>query len=224
MSGFRKKWSASGALLLSLSAAPWALAQHEGDVLVGHTAGGQLAIGGFPVEREIVLLPTVNGPLLFGWSDNEPGFDHVVTPDPPGDLFPLQSGAQIRLQVLAIDPAFRIIDEGFQVLDAPGESTLLGDSQLHAHLIWHINSQSVAFDRDQVIWQATLQLLDVGSTGYEPSEPFTMTFTNTPGVVPALGTWGLIAMTLLLLAGGVLVVTRNRRPAAGQPRRMERQS
>mgnify|MGYP005853651969 CR=1 FL=1 len=154
-----------------------AAAQHAGDVWVGRTAAGQLAIGGYPVDDEIVVLPPVEG-LLKGWANNDPGFDHVNADDPAGDLYRLGSGAQIWLEVVAVEPALRIIDAAFQILDAPGERTYLGDVNMHTHLTWHINRLDPQFDPQQWVWSATLVLRDFGSTGYADSEPFTMYFAN----------------------------------------------
>ncbi len=162
-------------------------AQHADDIWVGRTMAGQLRIGGLPVDEEPIALPPSGG-LFNGWADNEPGFDRVVTDDPPNDLLTLQPGAQIWLEVVEMDTAFRAIDTSFNVLDDPGEQTLLGGSTLHIHVTWHINSDDPAFNPTQYRWDATFKLVDTGTTGYADSEPFTMHFANidcTPGDVNA---------------------------------------
>ena len=154
-------------------------AQHDGDVWIGRTSSGQLAIspaGYVPGDNYKDLLP-VSG-LLNGWTDNNPGFDRITEPDVENDLFPLEVGAAIHLVVVETDTAFRLVDGAFQILDQPGQSTFLGNHNLHVHNTWHINSSDPLFDPDLCVWHASFYLLDTGSTGYSPSEDLTFTFTN----------------------------------------------
>lgn len=159
-----------------LGAAP-ASAQHAGDVFVGRSLDGRLKIGGYDPALNYTYLIPVTG-LLEGWADNDPGFDHVIHDVPEEDLYALDDGASVRLLVEELDPAFRAIDAAFQILDQPGESTLLGDELLHVHLTWHINSEDANYDPVQCVWHATFTLTDSGSTDYADSEPFTFNFTN----------------------------------------------
>ncbi len=165
---------------LVVGIAPIALAQHAGDVVVGvHSPTQQLATFGYEPGRDYVsLLP--GSVILPGWADNNPGFDHQV--NPTGDLVPMQPGASIVLEVLAIDPAFRIIGPppSFVIADAGGETLSLGGYLLHVHLTWHINLNDPAYDPDQCVWHMTARLIDVGATGYIASEPFTFAFTSIP--------------------------------------------
>lgn len=154
-----------------------AQAQHAGDVIVGVSAAGQLKIGGFIPDEHVVVLPPVSG-LLQGWANNNPGFDHLVNAEPDNDNYPLQPGAQIRLQALAIDPALRAISPSFVIIDAPGESMSLGTNTLHTHPTWHINSQDANFDAMKTLWRGTFKLIDQGSTAYIESAPFTFYFSN----------------------------------------------
>jgi hypothetical protein len=170
---------AVGAYVLGALGTATARAQHADDVWVGVTSNGVLTISpdGFVPDENYHTLTPVDG-LLKGWADDDPGFDHLVNPQPENNVFPLASGAQIWLEVVAIDPAFRLIDQGFQVLDEPGEDTLLGDHTLHIHNTWHINNQDPEFDPDQCVWHGTFLLRDDGSTGYATSAPLTFSFTN----------------------------------------------
>ncbi len=160
---------------------PIVLAQHQGDVWVGRSADGQLKVSpqGYMPEDNYHPLPEVNGPVLWGWSDNDPGFDRIASDDPDNDVYPLEPGAEIWLEVITIDEAFRLIDGAFNVLDEPGEETHLGDHALHVHNTWHINSTDPAYDPGKCVWRATFVLRDEGSTGYAESAPFTFNgFTN----------------------------------------------
>lgn len=149
----------------------------EDDILVGRTAANQLAIGGFDPNDETIGLPCVSG-ILQGWALDDPGFDHIVQADVVADLYPMDAGAQIRIVCLSIDSALRVISPSFSIMDAPGESLLLGGSSLHTHLTWHINSADPAFNPNQTDWSATFKLIDTGSTGYAESAPFTFHFRN----------------------------------------------
>jgi len=157
-------------------------AQHDGDVWVGRTGDGQLAISpdGFIPEISYHALAKVDGPVFWGWTDNDPGFDGITDPDPEHDLYPLEPGCEIWLEVVLVDPAFRLIDGGFQILDEPGEATLLGGHTLHVHNTWHIDSTDHDFDPFQCVWQGAFVLLDLGSTGYATSDPIAFSFSNVP--------------------------------------------
>jgi hypothetical protein len=168
------------ACFLLLAIGPTVRAQHAGDVVVGvHGPSQQLATFGYdPGANYVSLLP--GSVILPGWADNNPGFDHQVTP--VGDRLPMQPGATIILEILAIDPAFRVIGPppSFVIADAAGETQSLGGHLLHVHLTWHINVNDPAYDPDQCVWHMTARLIDVGSTGYVASEPFTFAFTSIP--------------------------------------------
>ncbi len=156
---------------------PVAFAQHEGDVWVGVSGADQLKRGGFDDFVNIVKLEPTDG----GFLGNNPGFDHIVNPNVDDDLFPLESGVQVRLELVAADPAISGIQVGtFLRLENPGDSVLLRPSGpvLHEHLLWFIDSESPGFDPQRKIWRATFMLTDTGSTQYATSESFSIMFTN----------------------------------------------
>ena len=163
--------------LTSILISTRAMAQHEGDVWIGQTASHRLARGGFDPESQLIYLPPSDG-VLHGWADNRPGFDRVLNPLPDRDLYPLDPGADIYLEITAIDRAFRLIDTSFRIYDEPGEAARLGDQNLHTHLIFHINSDDPLFDPDACIYEANFVLRDDGAAQHQTSSPFTMLFTN----------------------------------------------
>ena len=178
----------------------WALpawAQHEHhDVAVGHTESGVLAAH-FAWE-EVHALPAVNG-LLHGWAGDHPGFAHLEEDEPGEDMYTLQQGAAVMLEVVAFDDAFNAWAGGLaQMLHDPGDTYLLGDEHLHTHLDWHIDADDPLFDPGQESWQAQFRLVDTGTTGYAPSEVYTMTFT-TPE--PATLSFTLLGAVLLRRRG-----------------------
>lgn len=170
-------------LVVALSADSFGFGTDPGDVLVGRSASGQLKIsppgsGGYIPDQNIKLLFETSG-LFNGWSDTEPGFDHIIVDQPDIDFYTLSPGCSIRLQVVQVDPAFQAISPSLTIIDDPGESFLLGTNTLHTHPTWLINSSLTQFDPQKVLWRATFRLVDTGSTGYLPSENFVFYFANT---------------------------------------------
>ena len=79
-----------------------------------------------------------------------------------------------------LDPALLVWSTGLQQFP-PGTSAPLGatDGDVHTHLIWHIHALSAAFDPQRTFWRGTFRLIDTGSTGYAPSNPFTLYYSRT---------------------------------------------
>jgi hypothetical protein len=177
MFGARNHLGVAAVVVLALTS--HAFAQHDGDVWVGRTAAGQLIVSPssyVPAENFKDLFP-VSG-LLKGWTDDDPGFDRLVDAEPEADVYPLEPGVEVWIEVLWVEPAFRLIDNSLHILDEPGEQSLLGDHTLHVHPTWHINSNDPLFDPEQCVWQGAFVLRDFGSTNYEDSEPLVFSFTN----------------------------------------------
>jgi hypothetical protein len=156
-----------------------AVAQHAGDLWIGHDDTGQLQIGGFDYQTQPVILPETSG-LLNGWADNAPGFDRLIGIDSAHGWLPMESGANVWVEIVALDPALRMITNSFNILDTVGDQTRLGDHLLHIHNTWHIDADDPAFDDQQACWNMTLIAFDTGATDYSDSPPFTLTFCNTP--------------------------------------------
>ncbi|MBK8914275.1 MAG: dockerin type I repeat-containing protein [Phycisphaerales bacterium] len=162
-------------------------AQHDEDLWPAVSAGGVLKLSpaGFDPADDFIDLPAASG-LLVGWSSNDPGFDDVNAADVPNDCYPFEPGRTIRLRVLALDPALNVWTAGLSNIGV-GSSALLGSTNgdVHTHLIWHVRSNTTAFDPLQTLWRGRFQLFD--STGqYADSDPFTLRFRNvvcTPGDV-----------------------------------------
>jgi len=189
-------WSAAAAL--AVSAASSALAGiKDDDINVGvDTTTGRLGIlwGGETVE-----LPEISGPL-FGFGLDDPGVFTIENPF--GGLDPLGAGAILRLEVISFDDALRGWRPGFAgTFENPGDTWDIGAAPLDEHPFWQINSLDPGYvsPPGQTEWNATLRMLDTGSTGYLPSDPVTVTFTPEP-----------TGLALLAL-GGVLAASRVRR-------------
>lgn len=168
-------------VLVPLMAARPAVGQHRGDVWIGRTANeGALAIS--PSERSFVPEDNyaalgASGGALPGWTDDDPGFDSVSIAT--NGVLPLEPGAEIWIELVDVDPAFRLVTDSLQSIDEPGEAARFpGGYHVHEHWTWHIQSAHPAFDPDQCVWRATFFLRDEGTTGYSDSRHFTFKFTN----------------------------------------------
>jgi hypothetical protein len=174
-------WAALVGLICA--AAPSALAgdghgkKEEGELVIGRTESGQLA---FEFEAGRRQLPPVFG-LLEGWAGDEPGVASLAKDEPKHGLFALDAGASIALEVITFDPAFRGLTPGFaSIFRNPGDTWLLGAVPFDEHPYWHIDASDPAFDALETEWQAAFRFVDMGSTGYSPSDALTLQFTNIP--------------------------------------------
>ena len=158
--------------------------KHADDFVIGVSGSGQLKFESEPVEEdEIFSLAEVSG-IINGWAGDEPGFMPLQKDEPKEDFFPMAIGAEIQLVVVSLDLAFKAHTPGFaDVLDSPGDAwtiaTVTNDPlEFDDHPTWHIDSDDVSLADNQVIWSATFKFVDVGTTGYTESEPFTLRFSN----------------------------------------------
>jgi hypothetical protein len=172
---------------------------HE-DMLVGYTdygnASGPLDLiiefghdnEGFDEQHG---LPPVFGPLN-GWAGDEPGF--AVRDEIEEDMYPLQSGANIDMELTAIDAGLRIFTPGFAQELFVGNTFNLGDHQAHEHVEFFIDADQGA-DPTSQFYSVSFKLLDTGTTAYGPSPVYTLKFIPEPG-------------SLLLLLGAVAALRR----------------
>lgn len=175
------------AAMVSMAAVVTTQAQpHTGDLWLAVSSAGQLKTSprafvpdGSPAS--VVVLEETGGPLFFGWTSNNPGFDDIETPDPENNCYPLASGATLWLEIVSLDPALVVWDVQLHPYMNPGERAYLGTTpgNVHSHLIWHINSRYPNFEPLyglKVHWRAMFRLVDTGGTGYGASAPFPMIF------------------------------------------------
>lgn len=166
---------------------------HAGDFIVGVSGGPlpQLKLEGDPdilSGLEAIELPPIDPPssgVFEGWVGQEPGFDHLVEPEPAEDFYPMNTGADLRLVGIDLDAALyvRAPAIGSPVVISPTPtlgSLRLGDELLHTHAIWHVDVLAPGYNPLQTVWSGTFKLADLGSTGYADSDPFTLTFTTVP--------------------------------------------
>jgi hypothetical protein len=80
--------------------------QHQGDVLIGVSSGGQLRLDQVPSTP--LVLPPVNSGPFFGWASNTLGFDAFVEADAENDIYAVGAGVDISIEVVSIDPGISI--------------------------------------------------------------------------------------------------------------------
>lgn len=189
-----------GAVLAFLSSPALGGEEHDRDIRAGVFGSGQLAA---IASSDPFDLPPVDpgNPLgLHGWSEGEPGFAEVDPAELPPDVSVLGAGANIAVQVVALDPALAILDPGAGLTPlAPGQNFVLGGPGFDTHPVWLIDSDSPGFNPAQTLWTGTFRLVDLGSTNYAASANFDLTFRPTPE--PA---------TAAILAVGLLAALRRR--------------
>jgi hypothetical protein len=156
------------------------LAQHTGDIGVGRTADGQLRTKPFDPDGTPCFDPDQGEGLLTyypsssSWRSDSPGFDANFEADPDQDYYPLAAGATIRL--VAVEdtlPPFYLFYQT-QVIRHAGDYITLGSYALHRHAIFAVPTTDPAFEPLRTLWYGTFVLRDVGSIGYDDSEPFTI--------------------------------------------------
>ena len=182
--------------------------EHEGDIVVGRTGAGQLAVE-FDAKPPFAL-PPVSG-LLEGWLADHPGFMSLGKDEPKEDFFGLAAGANVVFELLSVDPAFQVWTPGFSaVVNDPGETWKIGGAEFDAHATWHINSADPSFDPLRGVWEATFRLIDAGATGYAASEVITISFVAVPEPATA---------ALLVIAAGGAWLHRTSKPGHERKRK-----
>jgi hypothetical protein len=197
------RWTTALAALLCVTAAVPALADdddhheddhhdhhhHHGDLIIGRTAGGQLALD-FDTSERVLLEPITSGPLS-GWSGNAPGFDDLGLDEPDEGIYTLDDGTDIEVVFTSIPTAFAIWD---------GLSPVSGSYDLptpdpHKHLTWHINSADGDYDPAVTDYPLSFYFTDTSNT-YTDSPTYTVTFTNVPEptALALLGAGGLVCL------------------------------
>jgi hypothetical protein len=166
------------ALAISL---PWmtatSRAQHAGDILIGRTEGMQLTATNLP-EQTRFLSPVSSGPF-HGWVSSVLGFDGIVVPEPTNNIFPLNAGANVHLEVVSIDAGLSLRSftaPASVFVDAPGERLRIGATgNLHNHPIIFIDRAVVGtnFEGQRTV---SFRLVDLGTAGHVASPDYSLTF------------------------------------------------
>ncbi|MGB0716323.1 MAG: hypothetical protein ACPGXK_10620 [Phycisphaerae bacterium] len=148
---------------------------HSNNLLIADR-DGKVAISpdGVAPSESYLFLPRIDA-FLQGWSNNDPGFNHI--PWPTEELAPLPAGSSIVFEVVGFDSSFVAIDLDLEIIGDVGDTTVLGNTFLHQHFTWFVDENDEAFNPEQCVWEAHFILWDE-SEWLEPSETYTLLFTN----------------------------------------------
>lgn len=154
--------------------------QHEGDVIVGQDG---VSPAGLMFEAPVEeghdhvhghLEPNM---ILGGFSGDAPGFEALEADEPGEGFYTLGAGASIYLEIVSLASGLVLRDPstGNIVGDSVGDQILLGDEAVHTHLIFHAAGASLGDE-----FPAEFRFVDLGTTGYDPSEAFEVHFEAVP--------------------------------------------
>jgi hypothetical protein len=160
-----------GCLLASAAAA-----QHT-DISIYSTAdgGGALTTNYDFGDPQLVTSSLPGGMCPGGmcfFSSVNPGFDTADGDLPAQSLFALNPGTQVSFAVQAIAVGASV-KFGSTILDAPGESVVIGSADLHVHPSWQVQAP-VGLVGD---WPVTFRLTTT-APGYSQSANYTLILTN----------------------------------------------
>lgn len=184
---WRGGWSlAALAMLLTAGTAR----AHNEHMLIGRTAAGQLTWSpeGVPDGQLTVLAFIPPGGPIEGFSAAVPGFSFVVSSSPEDDVYTLEPGANIWIEVLRIDAPLLLVETpSYEIVNdrVPMEMVIGSSSSAHAHPLWLLDTSDPAYDPSRCIWEVTLVIRDKGTTQYADSEPITFLFAAGAVPVPA---------------------------------------
>lgn len=149
-------------------------AQDVRDVWLG-SAGGKVGAstdGLVPGTGYFELIPNQ---VFGGYSNNDPGFDHVR--ETRGGVGPLPQGVELFLRVVELDPALIVVDLNFEIAEFPGDEAEIGDENVHTHLTWAVDEFVPGFDPDDCAWEGRLRVIDK-SGSLQPSDTMRFLFSN----------------------------------------------
>jgi hypothetical protein len=191
MARMTRRWAKGGGLAaLAVMLTAGAALAHNEHMLIGRTADGQLtwSPAGVPDGQMTVLAFIPPGGPIEGFSAAVPGFSFVVSSSPEDDVYVLEPGANIWVEVLRIDAPLLLVETPSYVIvndRVPMEMPIGTSSSAHAHPLWLLDTSDPAYDPSRCIWEVTLVLRDKGSTQYADSAPITFRFAAGAEPVPA---------------------------------------
>ena len=165
------------AIILVVAIAGTARAQQHEDIFVYSTSSGGGALVGEPAPGVNPVFK--NEALCFStaclFSTTDPGIQAPSSPE--AGLFPLASGTEVSLEVVALDAAVNV-NVGRTTLDGVGQSVVLGTaSSLHVHPVFQIVVPEDEVGRYAFSFRFT-------APGYGPSPTYDMLLSNGPEPTP----------------------------------------
>lgn len=141
-------------------------------------------------------------PAYPGWLDNAVPFEEVDWTDPGLDIFPIDPGTHIVLEMGSIDPAFsmrhpndlsRVVTPGSQMFIG------IGGTNFMTYPWWYLDRTDPLFDPQREIWTARFRFVDLTGT-HLPSAWIDPAFQARPWV-PAPGPMALFASLAFVTLG-----------------------
>jgi len=123
-----------------------------------------------------------------GWLDNALPFGEVDWTDPGLDIYPLDPGTQIVVEMQSTDPAFSMRDPNdLNQVYGPGSQLFVGvgGTNFETYPWWYLDKTDPAYDPQQEVWSASFRFIDLTGT-HLPSEWIDPGFRAKPWV-PAPG-------------------------------------
>lgn|GEM_PF-1037755 len=117
---------------------PLGATQHR-DLLIAALGDGEPRLAllqGADLDADASLSSSFGGVDLF--SATEPGFNALVRADLPAAMRPLERGAEVEIEIVALDPGVSVVVVGRR-LGAPGDRARIGAApDLHVHPSWQL--------------------------------------------------------------------------------------
>jgi hypothetical protein len=141
-------------------------------------------------------------PAYPGWLDNVVPFEEVDWTDPGLDIYPLDPGTQIVVEMKSTDPAFTMRDPNdLTKVYGPGSQLFvgIGGTNFKTYPWWYLDKTDPLFDPNQEVWTAQFRFVDLTGT-HIASEWIDPAFQAKPWV-PAPGPIALFAAVTLSAIG-----------------------
>jgi len=146
-------------------------AHGDSDIRVGSAArgGGELGLD-YDFRRAVELGCEEIVGMEFCTAE-DPGFVHLESASPV--FFPIPDGVEVRLELVAADEGARVVVRG-TILDAPGESAVLGSTaeDLHVHPQWQVVAPRGTL---AATYEVSFRLT-TDAEGFQDSEGYTLRF------------------------------------------------
>lgn len=107
-----------------------------------------------------------------GWLDNAVPFEEVDWTDPGLDIYPIDPGTQIVVEMQSTDPAFTMRDPNdLSKVYGPGSQLFvgIGGTNFQTYPWWYLDKTDPGFDPNHEIWEARFRFVDLTGT-HETSE------------------------------------------------------
>ena len=139
----------------------------------------------------------MNDPLPIGydgWIDDDLAFEEFLANDPTMDVYTLDEGTKIALEVVGFDPGVKLRTTGDldNFVDAPGQQWSIGTggSSFFTYATWHIDRSDPSW-QPQAFYSASFRIIDLSGT-LDPSPTYTFLMDPIPAI-PAPGALALLA-------------------------------